>query len=83
MQSYDNLRGYFENTLADSITNRKKFRSGLSIHDISQPGEMTEIAFLEMPGLRHQPAVVDRRTLRLCRRRISTASPITSSASSI
>ena len=36
MQSYDNLRGYFENTLADSITNRKKFRSGLSIHDISQ-----------------------------------------------
>ena len=38
MQSYDNLRGYFENTLADSITNRKKFRSGLSIHDISKPG---------------------------------------------
>ena len=50
MQSYDNLRGYFENALADSITNRKKFRSGLSIHDISQPGEMREIAFLEMPG---------------------------------
>jgi hypothetical protein len=51
MQSYDNMRGYFENTLADSITNRKKFRSGLSIHDISRPGEMKEIAFLEMPGL--------------------------------
>ena len=51
MQSYDDLRGYFENTLADSITNRKKFRSGLSIHDISKPGEMREIAFLEMPGL--------------------------------
>jgi hypothetical protein len=51
MQSYDSLRGYFENTLADSITNRKKFRSGLSIHDISRPGEMREIAFLEMPGL--------------------------------
>ena len=51
MQSYDNLRGYFENTLADSITNRKKFRSGLSIHDISRPTEMKEIAFLEMPGL--------------------------------
>ena len=50
MQSYDNLRGYFENALADSITNRKKFRSGLSIHDISKPGEMREIAFLEMPG---------------------------------
>jgi len=50
MQSYDNLRGYFENALADSITNRKKFRSGLSIHDISRPAEMKEIAFLEMPG---------------------------------
>src|SRR5688572_8793681 len=50
MQSYDNLRGYFENALADSITNRKKFRSGLSIHDISRPSEMKEIAFLEMPG---------------------------------
>jgi hypothetical protein len=51
MQSYDSLRGYFENSLADSITNRKKFRSGLSIHDVSRPSEMREIAFLEMPGL--------------------------------
>jgi hypothetical protein len=50
MQSYDSMRGYFENTLADSITDRKKFRSGLSIHDISHPTEMKEIAFLEMPG---------------------------------
>src|SRR6187402_2470638 len=50
MQSYDNMRGYFENALADSITNRKTFRSGLSIHDISRPAEMKEIAFLEMPG---------------------------------
>src|SRR6185312_14803719 len=47
MQSYDNMRGYFENTLVDSITNRKKFRSGLSIHDISRPADMKEIAFLE------------------------------------
>jgi hypothetical protein len=51
MQSYDNLRSYFENSLADSITNRRKFRSGLSIHDISRPPGMKEIAFLEMPGL--------------------------------
>jgi hypothetical protein len=50
MQSYDSMRGYFENALADSITNRKAFRSGLSIHDISRPMEMKEIAFLEMPG---------------------------------
>jgi hypothetical protein len=50
MQSYDDMRGYFENTLADSITKRKKFRSGLSVHDISRPAEMREIAFLEMPG---------------------------------
>src|ERR1043166_4265337 len=50
MQSYDNLRGYFENALVDSITNKKKFRSGLSIHDISKPNEMREIAYLEIPG---------------------------------
>src|SRR6478609_3401505 len=25
MQSYDNMRGYFENALVDSITNKKKF----------------------------------------------------------
>src|SRR5437763_7888591 len=51
MQSYDNIRGYFENALADSITNRKKFRSGLSIHDISRHTEMRDIAFLEILGL--------------------------------
>jgi hypothetical protein len=50
MQSYDNMRGYFENNLADSITNRRQFRSGLSIHDISNPAVMKEIAFLEIPG---------------------------------
>jgi hypothetical protein len=50
MQSYDSMRGYFENALADSVTNRKTFRAGLSIHDISRPAEMKEIAFLEMPG---------------------------------
>jgi hypothetical protein len=50
MQSYDNMRGYFENTLVDSITKAKKFRSGLSIHDVAKPAEMREIAFLEMPG---------------------------------
>src|SRR5258708_20706325 len=51
MQSYSDQRGYFENSLAESITKRKNFRSGLSIHDISKPDEMREIAFLEMPGL--------------------------------
>lgn len=50
MQSYDGMRGYFENALVDSITNRKAFRSGLSIHDISRPDQMREIAFLEIPG---------------------------------
>ena len=50
-QSYDNMRGYFENNLADSITKKTKFRSGLSIHDIARPADMKEIAFLEMPGL--------------------------------
>jgi hypothetical protein len=51
LQSYDNQRGYFENNLADSISKQGKFRSGLSIHDVSKPGELREIAFLEMPGL--------------------------------
>src|ERR1051326_913764 len=50
MQSYDNMRGYFENALVDSITNKKKFRARLSIHAISKPNEMREIAFLEIPG---------------------------------
>ena len=50
LQSYDNQRGYFENNLADSISKKGKFRSGLSIHDISKPGQMREIAFLEIPG---------------------------------
>jgi hypothetical protein len=52
MQSYDNERGYFENTLADSLTNRQTFRAGLSIFDIdTNPAQPREIAFLEMPGL--------------------------------
>ncbi len=51
MQSYDSMRGYFENSLADSVTGGRRFRSGLSIHDISKPHQLREIAFLEMPGL--------------------------------
>ena len=54
MQSYDNIRGYFENALADSITNRRKFRSGLSIHDISRPGEMNCDA-ARSPTIRSSP----------------------------
>ena len=50
LQSYDNQRGYFENNLVDSMTKQGKFRSGLSIHDVSKPGELREIAFLEIPG---------------------------------
>ena len=51
MQSYDNSRDYFENTLADSLTNRQPFRAGLSVFDISTPAAPREIAFLEMPGI--------------------------------
>ena len=51
MQSYDNSRDYFENTLADSLTNRQPFRAGLSVFDISSPAAPREIAFLEMPGI--------------------------------
>jgi hypothetical protein len=52
MQSYDNTRDYFENTLADSLDKRLPFRAGLSIFDIdTNPAEPREIAFLEMPGI--------------------------------
>jgi hypothetical protein len=52
MQSYDNERDYFENTLADSLTNRQPFRAGLSMFDIdTNPAEPREIAFLPMPGI--------------------------------
>ncbi len=52
MQSYDSTRGYFENTLADSLTNRQPFRAGLSIFDLDKnPARPREIAFLEMLGL--------------------------------
>jgi len=52
MQSYDDARGYFEHTLADSITKKMPYRAGLSIHDIkTDPAHPREIAFLQMPGL--------------------------------
>lgn len=51
MQSYDGMRGYFENNPVDTLTKRTKFRSGMSVHDISRPGDMREIAFLEIPGI--------------------------------
>jgi hypothetical protein len=51
MQSYDDARSYFENTLADSITKKVPFRAGLSIFDIkTNPANPREIAFLQMPG---------------------------------
>jgi hypothetical protein len=52
MQAYDSTRDYFENTLADSLTNRQPFRAGLSIFDVeTTPAEPREIAFLAMPGI--------------------------------
>ncbi len=45
---------------------REPFRAGLSIFDIAKnPAKPREIAFLEMPGLRRQPALVGRRPLRV------------------
>jgi hypothetical protein len=52
MQSYDNTRDYFENALADSLTNRQPFRAGLSIFDLdTNPAKPREIAFLQIPGI--------------------------------
>ena len=51
MESYNDARSYFENTLADSITRKVPFRAGLSIFDIkSDPANPREIAFLQIPG---------------------------------
>ena len=51
MQTYDDARSYFENTLANSITKKVPFRAGLSICDIkTDPANPREIAFLQMPG---------------------------------
>src|SRR5207249_6832869 len=46
-QSYDNLRGYFENNLVDSITKRRKFRSRLSVHDLARRAAPTALALRE------------------------------------
>ncbi len=52
LQSYDNSRDYFENTLADTIDSSLSFRAGLSVFDIAtNPAEPREIAYLEMPGI--------------------------------
>ena len=51
MQTYDDARSYFENTLADSITKKVPFRAGLSVWDIkTDPKDPRQIAFLQMPG---------------------------------
>jgi hypothetical protein len=70
------------NALVDSISNKKKFRSGLSIHDISKPGEMREIAFL---GSRASASTVCGGPVgaTLIWPSTSTATPITSRRSSI
>ena len=51
MQSYDNLRGYFENTLADSMTNARTSAPGFRSTTCPSRPSLREIAFLEMPGL--------------------------------
>mgnify|MGYP003346443954 CR=1 FL=1 len=51
LSSYTSMRNYFEVNLADQVSGKRQFRSGLSIHDITKPTELREIAFLEMPGL--------------------------------
>ena len=51
MQTYDDARSYFENTLADSITKKVPFRAGLSVWDIkTDPKNPREIGFLQIPG---------------------------------
>jgi len=64
MQSYDNMRGYFENTLADSITNRKtSVRPEHPRHLAPHADEGDRVS--RNARLRRQPAVVAGRALRL------------------
>jgi len=51
LQSYDNQRGYFENNLADSITSRASSAPASPSTTCPKPGELREIAFLEIPGI--------------------------------
>ena len=81
MQSYDNMRGYFENTLADSITNRKTFRVGPE-----HPRHLPSRARCRRSPSSKCPASAStgcggRADATPMSPRISTASPTTSSAS--
>lgn len=51
LKNFSTMTSYYQTGLAGAGNERRTFRSGLSIHDITKPAEMREIAFLEMPGL--------------------------------
>ncbi len=50
LKTFSTMTSYYSNGPAGGANEKRTFRSGLSIHDISKPAEMREIAFLEMPG---------------------------------
>ncbi len=66
MQSYDNSRDYFENTLADSLTKKAPFRAGLGIFDIAKnPARAPRDRVPRDAGHRHQSPLVGRRAVRV------------------
>ncbi len=51
LKTFSTMTSYYSNGPVGAANEKRTFRSGLSIHDISKPSEMREIAFLEMPGI--------------------------------
>ncbi len=81
LQTYDQQKSYYENSLADNFSSRRTFAAGLRIYDVSRPAAPREIAFLDIPGiglnrLWYVAAATPTSP------RISTASPTISSRSS-
>ena len=51
LQTYDQAKSYYENSLADNFSSGKSFAAGLRIYDVSKPASPREIAFLAIPGI--------------------------------
>ena len=82
MQSYDNMRGYFENNARRQHHQPQEIPLRPVDPRHLQARRDARDRVPRNARLRHQPPVVAGRALRLCRRRTSTASPTTSCASS-
>ena len=65
LQTYDQAKSYYENSLADNFSSGKGFAAGLRIYDVSKPAGAARDRVPLHPRHRAQPALVCRRPLRL------------------